>query len=70
MATRQSSSIGLFALPLLVMGALHVIVTPLADILSLSWFIYCVVWSWISHWIHAHETDRVTKDHEFRRSRL
>ena len=43
MATRQSSSIGLFALPLLVMGALHVIVTPLADILSLSW-VYFTVW--------------------------
>lgn len=43
MASRQSSSVGLFALPLLVMGALHVIVTPLADILSLSW-VYSTVW--------------------------
>ena len=71
MATRQSSSIGLFALPLLVMGALHVIVTPLADILSLSW-IYSAVWyglGFLIGFILMRRT-RVTKDHEFRRSEI
>ena len=43
MATRQSSSFGLFALPLLVMGVLHVVVTPLGNILALSW-VYATVW--------------------------
>ena len=71
MATRQSSSIGLFALPLLVMGALHVIVTPLADILSLSW-VYSTVWyglGFLIGFILMRRT-RVTKDHEFRRSEI
>ena len=71
MATRQSSSIGLFALPLLVMGALHVIVTPLADILSLSW-VYSAVWyglGFLIGFILMRRT-RVTKDHEFRRSEI
>ena len=69
MATRQSSSIGLFVLPLLVMGALHVIVTPLADILSLSW-IYSTVWyglGFLVGFILMRRT-RITKDHEFRLS--
>ena len=43
MATRQSSSIGLFVMPLLIMGCLHVVVTPLKDLLSISW-IYVAVW--------------------------
>ncbi len=71
MATRQSSSIGLFALPLLVMGALHVIVTPLADILSISW-IYSAVWYGLGFLIGfmLMRRTRVTKDHEFRRSEI
>lgn len=71
MASRQSSSIGLFALPLLVMGALHVIVTPLADILSISW-IYSAVWYGLGFLIGfmLMRRTRVTKDHEFRRSEI
>ena len=71
MATRQSSSIGLFALPLLVMGALHVVVTPLADILSLSW-VYSAVWYGVGFLIGflLMRRTRVTKDHEFRRSEI
>ena len=71
MATRQSSSIGLFALPLLVMGAIHVIVAPLADILSLSW-VYSAVWYGIGFLIGfiLMRRTRVTKDHEFRRSEI
>jgi hypothetical protein len=71
MATRQSSSIGLFALPLLVMGVLHVIVTPLADILSISW-IYSAVWYGLGFLIgfKLMRRTRVTKDHEFRRSEI
>lgn len=71
MATRQSSSIGLFALPLLIMGALHVIVTPLADILSLSW-VYSTVWYGLGFLIGfmLMRRTRVTKDHEFRRSEI
>lgn len=71
MATRQSSSIGLFALPLLVMGVLHVVVTPLGDILSLSW-IYVTVWYGLGlaiGYVLMRRT-RVTKDHEFRRSEI
>ena len=71
MATRQSSSIGLFALPLLVMGVLHVIVTPLADILALSW-VYSAVWYGLGFLIGfmLMRRTRVTKDHEFRRSEI
>lgn len=71
MATRQSSSFGLFALPFLVMGALHVIVTPLGDILSLSWA-YTLVWYGIALVIGYTllRRTRVTKDHEFRRSEI
>lgn len=71
MATRQSSSIGLFALPLLVMGALHVIVTPLGEMLSISWT-YTAVWygfGLIVGYMLMRRT-RVTKDHEFRRSEI
>lgn len=71
MATRQASSIGLFALPLLVMGSLHVIVTPLADLLSLSW-LYKVVWYGLGLLIGLLllRRTRVTKDHEYRRSEI
>lgn len=71
MATRESSSIGLFALPLLVMGTLHVIVTPLADILSISW-VYTTVWygSGLLIGYMLMRRTRVTKDHEFRRSEI
>ncbi len=53
------------------MGALHVIVTPLADILSLSW-IYSVVWYGLGFLIGfmLMRRTRVTKDHEFRRSEI
>ena len=71
MATRQSSSIGLFALPLLVMGALHVIVTPLGEMLSISWT-FTAVWygfGLIVGYMLMRRT-RVTKDHEFRRSEI
>lgn len=71
MATRQSSSFGLFALPLLVMGVLHVVVTPLGNILGLSW-VYATVWYGLGvlvGYILMRRT-RVTKDHEFRRSEI
>ena len=71
MATRQASSIGLFALPLLVMGSLHVIVTPLTELLSLSW-LYKVVWYGLGLLIGLLllRRTRVTKDHEYRRSEI
>ncbi len=71
MATRQSSSFGLFALPILIMGSLHIIVTPLSDILALSW-IYTVIWYAIGVFIGyiLLRRTRVTKDHEYRRSEI
>jgi len=71
MATRQFSSIGLFAMPLLVMGSLHVIVTPLEKILALSWM-YALIWYGLSVFIGVLllRTTRVTKDHEFRRTEI
>lgn len=71
MATRQSSSIGLFAMPLLVMGSLHVIVTPLANILALSWM-YLLIWYGLGVLIGflLLRTTRVTKDHEYRRTEI
>ena len=71
MATRQSSSIGLFALPILAMGALHVIVTPLRDILALAWM-YTLAWYAVSIFagFMLLRRTRLTKDHEFRRSEI
>ena len=71
MATRQSSSLGLFALPILIMGSLHIIVTPLSDILALSW-IYTVIWYALGVFIGYTllRRTRVTKDHEYRRSEI
>ncbi len=71
MATRQSSSIGLFVMPLLIMGCLHIVVTPLEDLLSISW-IYVAVWygmAVLSGYLLLKRTRR-TKDHEFRRSEI
>lgn len=71
MATRQSSSIGLFVMPLLVMGCLHIIVTPLEDLLSISW-LYVTIWyglAILAGYILLKRTRR-TKDHEFRRSEI
>ena len=71
MATRQSSSVGLFALPLLIMGCLHIIVTPLGNILALSWM-YALIWYGLGlllGYILLRRT-RVTKDHEYRRSEI
>ena len=71
MATRQSSSLGLFALPLLVMGCLHIVVTPLGDLLSISW-LYVTIWYGLAvliGYILLKRTQR-TKDHEFRRSEI
>lgn len=71
MATRQSSSIGLFALPLLVMGCLHIIVTPLENMLSISW-LYVTIWyglAVLAGYLLLKRTRR-TKDHEFRRSEI
>ena len=60
MATRQSSSIGLFALPLLVMGALHVIVTPLGEILFYSLGPTRLFGTVLAFdcWLHAYEKER------------
>ena len=71
MATRQSSSIGLFVMPLLIMGCLHIVVTPLEDLLSISW-IYVAVWYGLAvlfGYMLLKRTRR-TKDHEFRRSEI
>jgi hypothetical protein len=71
MATRQSTSFGLFVLPILVFGCLQIIVTPLGDILALSWM-YVVVWYGLSVLIGylLLRRTRVTKDHEYRRSEI
>ena len=71
MATRQSTSFGLFAMPILVFGCLQIIVTPLGDILALSWM-YVVVWYSLSVLIGylLLRRTRVTKDHEYRRSEI
>ena len=71
MATRQSTSFGLFAMPILVFGCLQIIVTPLGDILALSWM-YVVVWYGLSVLIGylLLRRTRVTKDHEYRRSEI
>ena len=50
MATRQTSSIGLFALPIIVMGTLHLIITPLGELLALSWLCYALVPHWHRYW--------------------
>ena len=71
MATRQSTSFGLFLTPILVFGCLQIIVTPLGDILSLSW-VYVLVWYGLGvliGYLLLRKT-RVTKDHEFRRSEI
>ena len=71
MATRQSSSLGLFVMPLLIMGCLHIVVTPLEDLLSISW-IYVAVWYGLAvlfGYLLLKRTRR-TKDHEFRRSEI
>ena len=71
MATRQSSSLGLFVMPLLIMGCLHIVVTPLEDLLSISWF-YVAVWYGLAvlfGYLLLKRTRR-TKDHEFRRSEI
>ena len=71
MATRQTSSIGLFALPIIVMGTLHLIITPLGELLALSW-LYATLWYLISIGIGVFllRRTRRTKDHEFRRSEI
>lgn len=71
MATRQSTSFGLFAMPILVFGSLQIIVTPLGDILALSWM-YVLVWYGLSVLIGylLLRRTRVTKDHEYRRSEI
>ena len=71
MATRQSTSFGLFAMPILVFGCLQIIVTPLGDILALSWM-YVLVWYGLSVLIGylLLRRTRVTKDHEYRRSEI
>lgn len=71
MATRQSTSFGLFAMPILVFGCLQIIVTPLGDIIALSWM-YVVVWYGLSVLIGylLLRRTRVTKDHEYRRSEI
>ena len=71
MATRQSTSIGLFLMPILVFGCLQIIVTPLGDILALSWM-YLIVWYGLSVLIGylLLRRTRVTKDHEYRRSEI
>ena len=71
MATRQSTSFGLFAMPILVFGWLQIIVTPLGDILALSWM-YVLVWYGLSVLIGylLLRRTRVTKDHEYRRSEI
>ena len=71
MATRQSSSIGLFALPILVMGCLHVVVTPLGNILALSWLYMILYYATgvLIGYVLLRRT-RLTKDHEYRRSEI
>ena len=71
MATRQSTSIGLFLMPILVFGCLQIIVTPLGDILALSWM-YLLVWYGLSVLIGylLLRRTRVMKDHEYRRSEI
>ena len=71
MATRQTSSIGLFALPIIVMGTLHLIITPLGELLALSW-LYATLWYLIGIGIGVFllRRTRRTKDHEFRRSEI
>ena len=71
MATRQSTSFGLFLMPILVFGCLQIIVTPLGDILALSWM-YVLVWYGLSVLIGylLLRRTRVTKDHEYRRSEI
>ena len=71
MATRQSTSFGLFLMPILVFGCLQIIVTPLGDILALSWM-YLLVWYGLSVLIGylLLRRTRVTKDHEYRRSEI
>jgi hypothetical protein len=58
-------------LPILVFGCLQIIVTPLGDILALSWM-YVVVWYGLSVLIGylLLRRTRVTKDHEYRRSEI
>ena len=71
METRGTSSIGLFVLPLLVMGCLHLVVTPLGDLLSISW-VYLLIWYAVAillGYVLLRRT-RVTKDHEYRRSEI
>ena len=71
MSTRQSSSIGLFALPILVMGCLHVVVTPLGSILALSWLYMILYYATgvLIGYVLLRRT-RLTKDHEYRRSEI
>ena len=71
MATRESTSFGLFVMPILVFGCLQIIVTPLGDILALSWM-YVLVWYGLSLLIGylLLRRTRVTKDHEYRRSEI
>jgi len=58
-------------MPILVFGCLQIIVTPLGDILALSWM-YVVVWYGLSVLIGylLLRRTRVTKDHEYRRSEI
>ena len=58
-------------MPLLIMGCLHIVVTPLEELLSISW-IYVAVWyglAVLSGYLLLKRT-RKTKDHEFRRSEI
>ena len=71
MATRQSTSIGLFAMPILILACLHIIVTPLSNLLAISW-VYMVSWYGLGvllGYVLLRRT-RVTKDHEYRRSEI
>ena len=58
-------------MPILVFGSLQIIVTPLGDILALSWM-YLLVWYGLSVLIGylLLRRTRVTKDHEYRRSEI
>ena len=58
-------------MPILVFGCLQIIVTPLGDILALSWM-YLLVWYGLSVLIGylLLRRTRVTKDHEYRRSEI
>lgn len=71
MATRQTSSMGLFALPIIVMGTLHLVITPLGELLAISW-LYATIWYVISIGIGILLLRRArrTKDHEYRRSEI